>query len=195
MDGKGNDEKVEPAESAPGAAPDADEWASIEPIGEVGPPPPPPPVPRPAPPPASRPTWLAPDLVERLIAWGRRRFFETDPSFRTLFVPFVLLALILFSRWPGTNFIFDEQEALLANPYVNATGGLRYIDAIHRDFWGLPPDRSIGSYRPIPDLFWRALWSLSSKPDGLFRQPFIHHIYNVFFHAINGAILACVVFA
>ena len=46
-----------------------------------------------------------------------------------------------------------------------------------------------------PDFFWRALWSLSSKPDGIFRQPFVHHIYNVVFHAVNGAILSCTVFA
>jgi hypothetical protein len=106
-----------------------------------------------------------------------------------------VLALILYSRWPGTNYIFDEQEALLANPYVNATGGLRYIDAIHRDFWGLPPDHSIGSYRPIPDFFWRALWRLSSTSEGVFRQPFLHHIYNVFFHAANATLIALVVFA
>src|SRR5262249_849837 len=138
------------------------------------PPPPPPPMPRP-PPPAPRPAWLSPDLAERVIAWGRERFFERDPSLRTLFGPFAVLALVLFSRWPGTNSIFDEQAALLANPYGNATQNRRLIDATHRDFWGLLPDRSIGSYRPIPDFLWRALWQLSSKPDGVFRQPFFHH--------------------
>src|SRR5262249_15239437 len=95
----------------------------------------------------------------------------------------------------ATNYIFDEQEALLANPYVNATSDLHYLDAIHRDFWGLPPDRSIGSYRPIPNFLWRALWQLSSQSNGLFRQPFIHHIYNVFFHAINAALLTVLVWA
>jgi hypothetical protein len=194
MDGKGNDENVEPADSAPGPASDAEEWPSIEPIGELGPPRPPP-APRLPLPPEPPSGWFTPDLVERVIAWARARYFERDPSFRTLFVPFAVLALILFSRWPGTNYIFDEQEALLANPYVNATQGLRYIDAIHRDFWGLLPDRSIGSYRPIPDLLWRAVWQLSSKPDGLFRQPFLHHIYNVVFHAVNATIMSLIVFA
>jgi hypothetical protein len=146
-------------------------------------------------PPASRPAWLPPSLPARVAAWGRERFLGADPTLWSAFAPFAAVILVLFSRWPGTNYIFDEQEALLANPYVNATGGLRYIDAIKRDFWGLPPDRSIGSYRPIPDLLWRAIWSLSSKSDGLFRQPFIHHIYNVLLHGVNAALVTCLVFA
>ena len=95
--------------------------------------------------------------------------------------------MVLYTRAPTTNYIFDEQEALLANPYVNATGGLRFIDAIFRDFWGLPPDRSVGSYRPVPNFLWRALWAIS-------KQPFFHHFYNVLFHAVNGALLSLVTF-
>ena len=131
---------------------------------------------------------LKPRLHERLIALGTDLFVRRDPTFWSLLAPMLVVSLILFTRWPGTNYIFDEQEALLANPYVNATGGLRFIDAIHRDFWGLPADRSVGSYRPIPDFFWRLLWHVS-------KQPFFHHIYNVFFHAINGAILGLVTFS
>src|SRR5262249_22450997 len=127
--------------------------------------------------------------------WARERLLGRDPTFWSALAPFSLLAVILFARSPFTNFIFDEQEALLANPYVNASSKLRYVDAIHRDFWGLPPHHSIGSYRPIPNLLWRALWSLSSKNDGVFRQAFLHHIDNVFFHAINAAIVTCLVFA
>jgi protein O-mannosyl-transferase len=145
------------------------------------------------PPPAHVPfeaflTPMHPRLHERLFALFTNHFLRRDPTFWTLLAPLLVVSLILFSRWPGTNYIFDEQEALLANPYVNATGGLRFIDAIHRDFWGLPADRSVGSYRPIPDFFWRLLWHVS-------KQPFFHHIYNVFFHAINGAILGLVTFS
>jgi hypothetical protein len=143
----------------------------------------------------SRPTWLPPSLLAWIASYGRARFLGADPTLWSALAPFTVIVVVLFSRWPGTNYIFDEQEALLANPYVNATGGLRYIDAIKRDFWGLPPDRSIGSYRPIPDLLWRALWSLSSKSDGLFRQPFVHHIYNVLLHGLNAALVTCIVFA
>jgi protein O-mannosyl-transferase len=131
---------------------------------------------------------LKPRLHQRIIALATDHFLRRDPTFWSLLAPLLVVSLILFSRWPGTNYIFDEQEALLANPYVNATGGLRFIDAIHRDFWGLPADRSVGSYRPIPDFFWRLLWHVS-------KQPFFHHIYNVFFHAINGAILGLVTFS
>jgi hypothetical protein len=138
---------------------------------------------------------MATRVVAGVAAWGRARFLERDPTFWAAVVPFALLAVVLFARWVTTNFIFDEQEALLANPYVNATAKLRFIDALHRDFWGLPPDHSIGSYRPIPNFLWRALWSLSKGRDGVFRQAFIHHIDNVFFHAINAAIITCVAFS
>jgi hypothetical protein len=129
-----------------------------------------------------------PSILARGRALVHDRFLGQDPTFWSALGPLLVLSLILFTRWPGTNYIFDEQEALLANPYVNAAGGLRFIDAIHRDFWGLPADRSVGSYRPIPNFLWRALWVIS-------KQPFFHHIYNVLFHAVNGAILTCVLFA
>jgi hypothetical protein len=144
----------------------------------------------PAPPPAAPPYPLPvrPPFWERARAFAVDYFLGRDPTFWAALAPMLVLSLILFCRWPGTNYIFDEQEALLANPYVNATGGLRFIDAIHRDFWGLPADRSVGSYRPIPDFLWRILWNIS-------KQPFFHHIYNVLFHAVNGAILSLITFS
>jgi hypothetical protein len=138
---------------------------------------------------------LAVAFYHRVVAWGRERFLDRDPTFGAAVGWFLVVAGVLFMRWPGTNYIFDEQEALLGNPYVNGVGGLKYLDAIHRDFWGLPPDRSIGSYRPIPNFLWRAIWQLSKKPEGLFRQPFIHQLYNVPFHAINAALVTMIVWA
>jgi hypothetical protein len=111
-----------------------------------------------------------------------RAYFAQEPTFWIAAAPLLVLSAILFTRLPNTNYIFDEQEALLANPYVNRTQGLGFIDAIHRDFWGLPPDRSVGSYRPIPNFMWRLLWHVS-------KQPFVHHFYNVLFHALVGALL------
>ncbi|HXS29552.1 MAG TPA: hypothetical protein VN755_01860, partial [Steroidobacteraceae bacterium] len=55
-------------------------------------------------------------------------------------------------------------------------------------FWGLPSERSIGSYRPIPNLVWRLLWHVS-------HQPFIHHWVNVIGHAVNATLLAGLVLA
>jgi hypothetical protein len=126
--------------------------------------------------------------IAGLLDKARAYVLGYDPTFWWALVPFALLCVVLYTRNPATtNYIFDEQEALLANPYVNATGGLRFIDAIHRDFWGLPPDRSVGSYRPLPNFLWRSLWHIS-------HQPFFHHIYNVFFHAANGALLTLLAF-
>jgi hypothetical protein len=117
----------------------------------------------------------------------RRYFEEQDPRFSIAFAPALLVSILLFVRSPLSNYIFDEQEALLANPYVNDPK-IPFLGAFSRDFWGLPPDRSIGSYRPIPNLVWRALWHVS-------HQPFIHHWVNVIGHAVNAALLAAFVLA
>jgi hypothetical protein len=116
-----------------------------------------------------------------------RYFVEQPPTFWVAFTPALLLAALLFVRSPASNYIFDEQEALLANPYVNARD-LGFWSAFQRDFWGLPPDRSIGSYRPIPNLIWRLLWNVS-------QLPWLHHWMNVVLHAVNGALLASFAFA
>ena len=44
-----------------------------------------------------------------------------EPDFSIYFVVFMLAAAVLFLRHPsgvGGGFVFDEQEAILANPYV-----------------------------------------------------------------------------
>jgi hypothetical protein len=118
---------------------------------------------------------------------ARSYFEQQDPRFSIALPPALLVAIVLYVRSPLSNYIFDEQEALLANPYVNSTD-LPFWSAFTRDFWGLPPERSIGSYRPIPNLIWRLLWHVS-------HQPFIHHWVNVVGHAVNAALLAAFVLA
>ena len=120
-------------------------------------------------------------------------FYGEDPTISAALVPFCFLSMALFTRHPTkTNFIFDEQEALLANPYVRSVADskspLHWLDAFHRDFWGLPPERSIGSYRPIPNLVWRALWGVGARE----QTPFLHHWVNVLMHGINGALVTVI---
>jgi hypothetical protein len=116
------------------------------------------------------------------VVWDyvRDYFFGEAPTFWIAMVPALILAAILYTRHPQTNCIFDEQEALLANPYVNGKQGLGWIDAFHRDFWGLPHDRSVGSYRPLPDIVWRLVWTVA-------KNPWLAHWINVLLHAANGA--------
>lgn len=135
------------------------------------------------PPSAPPPDWRA--MLAMIPRWLNRHALGANPTFLGALLRLAVLSVILYTRLPTTNYIFDEQEALLANPYVNATGDLRFIDAIHRDFWGLPADRSVGSYRPIPNFLWRAMWGIS-------KQPFLHHFYNVVFHAVNGALMVAI---
>ena len=124
--------------------------------------------------------------IERGLDGFARRvvdyFTNEDPFFATALLPALVLTAALYVRSPLSNYIFDEQEALLANPYVNGKG-LRWWQAFQRDFWGLPSDHSIGSYRPIPNVVWRALWPLG-------QSPWVLHWVNLLVHAIVAALLA-----
>ncbi|MDB4995730.1 MAG: repeat protein [Myxococcaceae bacterium] len=146
-----------------------------------------------APAPAPAPSERRP-FVQTVRGWLRDYFLNEDPTFGVAAVPLCFMSMLLFTRHPlKTNFIFDEQEALLANPYVRSIADpnskLHWLDAFRRDFWGLPPERSIGSYRPIPDLVWRALWGIGARD----QTPFLHHWVNVLLHGVNGAILTMIV--
>ena len=137
-----------------------------------------------------------PKFIITFRQWIHDYFLGDDPSFGLALVPYCFLSMILFTRHPSrTNFIFDEQEALLANPYVRsiaeAQPKFRWIDAFYRDFWGLGPERSIGSYRPLPNLVWRALWGLGARD----QTPFLHHWVNVLLHGVNGALVCVLAFA
>ncbi len=136
-----------------------------------------------------RPQGTRPTVRQRAQSWlaGLKAYFsDQDPKFLTAFAPALVASVLIYVRSPLSNYIFDEQEALLANPYVNGQAG-SFLHAFTRDFWGLPPDRSIGSYRPLPDLVWRALWFVS-------HRPFLHHWVNVVVHAVNASLVAGFVF-
>lgn len=130
------------AEGAEGDAPSQNAPGTAWPDDSAGAPPATPPAP-PAPPAAPKRS-----PAEAIWAYVRDYFVGEDPTFWVAMVPMLIVAGILYTRHPHTNFIFDEQEALLANPYVNGKAG-GWLAAFQRDFWGLPPDRSVGSYRPI----------------------------------------------
>jgi hypothetical protein len=128
-----------------------------------------------------------------LRAYLREYFVLEEPTLGLALVPMCFLSMLLFTRHPlRTNFIFDEQEALLANPYVRAgfSGSkIGWLEAFRRDFWGLTPERTIGSYRPLPDIVWRALWSVGARD----QSPFVHHWVNVLLHGLNGALMVLLV--
>ena len=123
----------------------------------------------------------------------RDYFLGEEPTLLTALVPTCFLSMALYTRSPATNFIFDEQEALLANPYVRAasdpTSKIRWLDAFRRDFWGLPPERTIGSYRPLPDMIWRSLWKIGARE----QSAFPHDYVNVLLHGLNGALVVLLV--
>jgi hypothetical protein len=135
-----------------------------------------------------------PAIPKRSLLAGVREYFAEDAiTLLSAMVPTCFLSMLLYTRHPATNFIFDEQEALLANPYVRAVAdpgaGVGWLQAFKRDFWGLTPERTIGSYRPIPDLVWRALWKIGARE----QSAFPHAYLNVLVHGLNGALVVLLV--
>ncbi len=131
-------------------------------------------------------------IVMRVREYFRSYFFEEAMTFVAALVPLCFVSIALYTRHPRTNFIFDEQEALLANPYVRSVADpashLHWLDAFRRDFWGLPHDRTIGSYRPLPDLVWRFLWAIGAREG----TPFLDHWINVLLHGVNGGLVTII---
>lgn len=113
-------------------------------------------------------------------------FTHRPVTFLVALVPLVLLSVLVFTRSLWTNYIFDEQEALLANPYVNGNA-LKFWEIIERDFWGHPAKRTVGSYRPLPNVVWRLLFKIK-------QHAWPPHFVNVLFHGVNGALIATFVF-
>lgn len=136
-----------------------------------------------------------PPIPKRTVLTKVREYFlGENPTLLTALVPTCFLSMVLYTRHPATNFIFDEQEALLANPYVRAStdpgAHIGWLQAFKRDFWGLTPDRTIGSYRPLPDIIWRALWKMGARE----QSAFPHDYLNVMLHGLNGALVVMLVF-
>lgn len=144
-------------------------------------------------PPQTVPNADGPAVIPKhsLAKFAREYFLAEEPTLLTALVPTCFLSMLLYTRHPRTNFIFDEQEALLANPYVRAAADpsstIGWLQAFRRDFWGLTPDRTIGSYRPLPDILWRALWRVGV------RETFFHAYFNVLLHGLNGALVVLLV--
>jgi hypothetical protein len=134
-----------------------------------------------------------PAIPKRSLLDGLREYFVDEPiTLLSALVPTCVLSMILYTRHPATNFIFDEQEALLANPYVRAasdpSAGIGWLQAFKRDFWGLTPERTIGSYRPLPDIVWRVLWRVGFRE----QSAFPHAYLNVLIHGFNGALVVLI---
>ncbi len=138
-----------------------------------------------APVPVASPTWTERVTRARIVVWDALVAYVRQPlSFGVVFPALTVITVLIYTRSFYTNFIFDEQEALLANPYVNGDE-LPFWDVFRRDFWGLPPERTIGSYRPLPNVIWRLVWHLK-------HHAWVPHFVNVLIHGINAALLAVV---
>ena len=129
------------------------------------------------------------ELARRLGAGLKKRFVDEDPRPATAGVASILLSVLLYARGISTSFIFDEQQAIVANPYVRAaaapSSSIGWLDAFGRDFWGLDPQHTIGSYRPLPDLIWRALWAAGLREESAFSYALLDAVL----HGINGALV------
>jgi protein O-mannosyl-transferase len=138
-----------------------------------------------------------------------------EPRFGLTLLPMILFSCVLYTRNVArTNFIFDEQEAVLANPYLRCVMDAKpkygWLAAFQLDFWGREPEATIGSYRPLPNLVWRVLWWITEYGRNLAaglvakitktaavdmgHSPWLLHWANVLLHGVNGALISLLVY-
>lgn len=117
---------------------------------------------------------------------GSVAYLRQPATFGVLIAPLLVVSILIYTRSLWTNYIFDEQEALLANPYVNGKE-LRFWQVFERDFWGLPPERTIGTYRPIPNIIWWLVWKIK-------HHAWVPHFVNVILHGVNAGLIGSIAF-
>lgn len=91
----------------------------------------------------------------------------------------LLVAAVAFLAYAGSipnEFAFDDTLVILNSPVVQ--GQVPLHEAFVRDWWGAPPVRSVGSYRPLP----AASLALEWKAFG--GTPWPMHLVSVVLHAL-----------
>lgn len=99
-----------------------------------------------------------------------------------------MVAALAFVAYAGSipnTFAFDDNKAILQNDVVQ--GKVPVSEAFVRDFWGALPEKTVGSYRPLPVVSLALEWKLF---DG---RPWPMHLLSVLLHALVWA-LAYLVF-
>ncbi len=89
------------------------------------------------------------ERVRRYFVSIWRYFTEQDPTFGVALPPAIVIAVILFVRSPSRTTSSTSRRRCSRTRTSTASSGV--LEAFKRDFWGLLPDRSIGSYRPAPE--------------------------------------------
>ena len=137
-----------------------------------------------------------PGLASRFGEAVRDYFLGEDPTLRRRSSSrSAFSSMLLFTRHPmKTNFIFDEQEALLANPYVRSVADPISEAPLARR---LPPRLLGAPARPQhrlvpPDPRSRVARALGDRRARRRRRS-SHHWVNVLFHGVNGALVALIV--
>lgn len=111
--------------------------------------------------------------------------FNTSSSWQRFFV-LLFVSVLVFGRSPSTNFIYDEQEALLGSQFLLSDTPFWRLFAF--DFWGRPPARTIGSYRPLVSLAYKSLaFSLA------WHTPWFLSGLNLLAHAVVAWMVGSVV--
>ncbi|MBI5515360.1 MAG: tetratricopeptide repeat protein [Deltaproteobacteria bacterium] len=97
----------------------------------------------------------------------------------------LLVALVAAGAYAPTvrnGFVYDDARGVLEHPVVQAT--VPWSGALTHDFWGVRAGvgHSVGTWRPLVTLTFRALWSLGGAP-----WPF--HLTEVLLHALASVLV------
>ena len=90
----------------------------------------------------------------------------------------VVLGVAVYASTLTAGFTYDDVQTIRGHVGVHGPFSLR--DIFLRDWWGLPFEKTVGSYRPIPTLTFWLDWHLAGG------RPWVFHLTNL---VLYGALL------
>lgn len=83
------------------------------------------------------------------------------------------------------GFVYDDIPSIVTNPTFN--GDVSFWTVFETDIWGSPLHEIVRGYRPLTNLFWKILWSISPNNPMLFR------VFTLLFHMLATLALVRIV--
>ena len=87
-----------------------------------------------------------------------------------------LLALFIGLLIVDGGFVYDDGPSIVANPTMQPDQPFSAV--FTTDIWGSPLDEIVRGYRPLTNLFWKVLWSITPENPQIFR------FFTILFHVL-----------
>lgn len=87
----------------------------------------------------------------------------------------VLLAVLTGALYLPGQFVYDDHQAIVNNPVMHTD--VPFSAVWTTDIWGTPLNEAVRGYRPLTNLFWKGIWTLTPA------QPLVFRLITLLLHA------------